>query len=50
MFYTENESRTSSDYMGLGLFNVRKIAERHHGKVSIHNTDKGALVKFVIRI
>ena len=50
MFYTENESRTSSDHMGLGLFNVRKIAERHHGKVSIHNTDKGALVKFLIRI
>lgn len=49
-FYTEQDERSGSHY-GLGLYIAKKVAEEHHGTLTVENkaNDQGAIVSLVLK-
>lgn len=50
LFYTENSSRQANGNIGMGLYYVQRVAERHHGSVTVSNTDFGGAVTIQLYI
>ncbi len=50
VFYTDNSSRQGEGHMGMGLYYAKCVAEHHHGKVMICNTNLGGKVTLQLKL
>ncbi len=49
-FFTENRSRQGAEHMGMGLYNVQCVAQRHQGTVTLSNGKTGGVVTLQLKL